>query len=212
MSNFVENFDKYAVKSFEQNHRYMPKSDFAKFTASLHDYGDLSPIVINLNTNTLIGGHRRDEAMDLKSCTFVWTIEYDEPDHQGTLALGYVKYNDALYNVRLVWWDTKTEAIANIAANKLKGHYDLEELINHVDEDILKQGGFSEDELTSFADIEEPTEGSEEIQPTDKRDDIGVLGDDEGISIIIVVQDNFELNDVKQVLDTHLSDFKYKIV
>lgn len=204
----IDSFNPYDIKHYDQNHRYMSKAEFGKFKASLHDFGDLSPIIINLKTGNIIGGHRRDEAMDLKSCKFEWSIKYDEPDHQGTVALGYVVYNNSLYNVRAVYWDVHTEAIANIAANKIRGSYDLESLINDVDPEILKLGGFSEDEITQFQDMAE--EAEEDFK--DKEEEGFEDEETEGISIIIHVEDNFELAEVKRILDEHLVGFSYKIV
>lgn len=96
---------------------------------SLEHFGDLSGIVFNETSQTLVGGHQRSEiAQALGVTDIVIERRYDPPTKTGTVAEGYLMFNGERHSVRSVRWDDSTEKAANIAANKGAGEFDSEAL------------------------------------------------------------------------------------
>ena len=84
---------------------------------------------------------------DINRCEIVLTAEYDKPDVQGTVGLGYVIWSGARYAYRAVRWDERTADKANVVANKAGGMWDFDILANEFDVSDLLEWGFSEIEL-----------------------------------------------------------------
>lgn len=93
---------------------------------SLAHFGDLSGIVFNETSQTLVGGHQRGEVAHVMGVSDV-TIErtYDPPTKTGTVSEGYIVLNGERHAFRGVRWDGKTEKAANIAANKGAGEFEF---------------------------------------------------------------------------------------
>ena len=109
----------------------------------MQEFGDLSGIVVNVNTEHIIGGHQRVKVFDPQ-----WPIKKQAyKDEQGTSAIGHIEtpYGQWLY--REVNWDKEKEAAANIAANKQGGEWDFPKLVDLLGE--LDTGNFDM-ELTGF--------------------------------------------------------------
>lgn len=177
------------LKSLEQlnknpkNPRKISKQDFANLKQSIAKFGDLSGIVFNRTTGRLVGGHQRIEAFNAlpSKAQVIITQNFDQPNQVGTVALGYVDYNNEQYAYREVQWDEATETAANIAANRIQGEFDLDLLaelnqelaqLENADE-MLKLTGQSDKELerlNKMAGIEPesevPDEGTEPEEPT----------------------------------------------
>lgn len=93
---------------------------------SLAHFGDLSGIVFNETSQTLVGGHQRGEVAHVMGVSDV-TIErtYDPPTKTGTVSEGYIMLNGERHAFRGVRWDERKEKAANIAANKGAGEFDI---------------------------------------------------------------------------------------
>ena len=105
----------------------------------------------------------RGDVFNINECEITYTVQYDEPDHQGTVALGYVLWQDALYNYREVRWTAKQCEQANIVANKAGGSFDFDVLANEFEQVDLLEWGFEPFEL-GIEDMPNflPTDGSEQ--------------------------------------------------
>lgn len=145
------------LKANPKNPRSINKHDYDALVASLKEFGDLSGIVFNTVTGQLVGGHQRTEAfkrMGGKRQVII-THRFDEPNRQGTMALGYVDYDNEQYSYREVAWNADKEKAANIAANRIQGQFDLDLLaeitfeISQVEDatGLLKLTGQTEDEI-----------------------------------------------------------------
>lgn len=140
-----------------KNPRKISKEDFENLKRSMAKFGDLSGIVFNRTTGQLVGGHQRIEAfksLPAKKQVII-THQYDQPNQFGTVALGYIDYNNEQYGYREVEWDEATENAANIAANRIQGEFDLDMLaeLNHElaqlenGQELLSLSGQSDKEL-----------------------------------------------------------------
>jgi len=116
------------LKGNPQNPRTISKHDYEALVNSIKRFGDLSGIVFNRRTGQLVGGHQRIEAFKRmggdKSVQITERLE--SPNAKGTVAVGYVYFENEQYAYREVDWDQGTENAANIAANRIQGQFDLD--------------------------------------------------------------------------------------
>ena len=138
-------FDITLVKEFEGNPRYITRERFTKLSHLMLELGDCSGIIIDRNTNSFVGGNRRNEILgvNMEGARVEWAQEYDEPTATGTLKVGYIfdPRNGEPFNLRLVDWTREQCEIANLAANYAGGQTDFDKLFgqnNFNDDTFLK--------------------------------------------------------------------------
>lgn len=139
------------LKPNPRNPRSMSESKAAMLKKSLDEFGDLSGIVYNRVSETLIGGHQRAKVSPDDSQITIVT-EYKKPTRTGTVAEGFVDIDGERFSYREVLWDKKKEKAANIAANKGAGQWDyplLTEWLNELDAENIDMDltMFDKDEL-----------------------------------------------------------------
>jgi hypothetical protein len=146
------------LKEYSKNPRKISEERFVKLTDSLKKLGDLSGIIVNINTNEVIGGNQRTKAFltDRDSYVIEVTKKFPEPRTDGTVAYGYVSRDKGLpteqkFSYREVQWTEDQAEEANIVANKITGQWDYDVLANKFDSDKLLNYGFTEKEL--FGDV-----------------------------------------------------------
>jgi len=109
------------------NPRKISKQDLKRLGDSMRRFGDLSGVVRDLNSDSLIGGHQR-----LKHFDPTWPIKIEErmakPDAVGTVARGYIETPFGKWSYREVRWDENTCKAANVACNNSAGSFDLRAL------------------------------------------------------------------------------------
>lgn len=140
------------LKANPKNPRTIDKHDYAALVVSIKKFGDLSGIVLNVRTGQLVGGHQRTEAFKRMggSKKIIITQRYQnadgtpQPNAKGTVALGYVDFENEHYGYREVDWDANFEFAANIAANRIQGKFDL---------DLLAQVNYEISQLENGADL-----------------------------------------------------------
>jgi DNA modification methylase len=135
------------MKKYHKNPRTLSAKQAAQLRRDLQELGDLSGIVHDINTDEIIGGNQRSEIIDINNCQIVIEKEYPQPTRTGTVAEGYVIWNDERYTYRRVSWTPAQCEKANIVANKAGGSWDFAKLAEEFDLDDLKDWGFDEDEL-----------------------------------------------------------------
>jgi hypothetical protein len=141
------------LKSAGYNPRKISKEKLAALKKSLEEFGDLSGIVFNVRTQTLIGGHQRTKNLDP-----TWPIVKEpQADRTGTVSAGYVETPHGRLTYREVDWPEIKEKQANIAANKHGGEFDdllLKELLEEIklEEPLLDMEliGFDEKEINAI--------------------------------------------------------------
>ena len=155
-------------KQYHKNPRKITGKQMTQLAATLGELGDLSGIVHDLNTDELIGGNQRGKLFDIDNLDIVLTEQFDTPDEQGTVGLGYVVWMGKKYAYRAVRWDAETAEKANVVANKAGGTWDFEILANEFELDELLEWGF------------EPFEFGLEDEKDDKEPpaDFGEYGED----------------------------------
>lgn len=125
------------LKPASYNPRKITAAAEAALGRSLAKFGDLSSVVFNVRTQTLVCGHQRLKTVE-RVARIVKTKHKDE---HGTVALGYIETRDKGRLVyREVDWDEATEKAANIAANAHGGEFDDAKAADLVEE--LLKGGF----------------------------------------------------------------------
>lgn len=158
------------------NPRRISKEDFNNLIQSIKEFGDLSGVVKNITTGTLVGGNQRLEAFKrLSNPVIQITEKLDQADKYGTVAYGYVINDGAKFGYREVEWSLEREKLANVAANRIQGEFDLDLLaqLNYEimqlenGSDLLKLTGQSEDEinrlLKSVGAIDEEPDAGENL-------------------------------------------------
>ena len=135
-------------KSASYNPRVITTEERAKLSKSIDHLGDLSGLVLNKRTNTIVGGHQRISTFKDRKTRMV---THPVKDNHGTVAIGYLEVTTekGIVNVplRIVDWDVRTEKLANIAANNHGGKFDNQKLGKLLAE--LDRGKFDV-ELTGF--------------------------------------------------------------
>lgn len=145
------------MKEFENNPRRITDSDLHVLESNIIELGDLSGIIHDRDTDEIIGGNQRSKVININKCKIEIVKQFEEPDGQGTIALGYVIYKGQKLNYRQVVWNSKQIEKANITANKLGGEFDLV-MLQHFNEKDLLQWGFKDYELFDFGIIDKAGE------------------------------------------------------
>jgi DNA modification methylase len=132
---------------YPTNPRQISRKRHRRLADTLSRLGDISGIVHNLETDQIIGGNQRvsvfqDGAVELVE-------QFEEPDEQGTVGLGFVIWQGKPYAYRQVRWDEATAREANIEANLGGGTWDFDMLANW-DAGELMDFGFDEDMLKDW--------------------------------------------------------------
>ena len=133
------------LQKYHKNPRTLSKRQFELLERDLKELGDLSGIVHDQNTNEIIGGNQR--SIVFEDAEIVIEKTYDKPTKTGTIAEGYVIWNDERYSYRQVKWTKKQSEKANIVANKAGGTFDFDILANEFELDDLLDWGFLDGEL-----------------------------------------------------------------
>jgi len=136
------------MQPYSKNPRQITHKQMDDLKKTLAELGDLSGIVHDLNSDQIIGGNQRSRAMDVNTCEIELTHTAQEPDEQGTVALGFIVWQGKRYAYRRVRWTQKQCERANIIANKAGGSWDYDVLANEFDLIDLFDWGFEHRELS----------------------------------------------------------------
>ena len=131
----------------DYNPRQISSEEYNKLTQSIKEYGLVDPIIINLNNNTIIGGHQRYTVLKEENQK---TQEYN------TLLL--LKKGDigwVFTDKQLTLPDKEHEKGLNLALNKINGEWEYTKLNTLIDE-LLEDTTFDIN-LTGFSDLDVET-------------------------------------------------------
>ena len=133
------------------NPREITEHRLSLLEGSMTEFGDLSGIVFNRATGRLVGGHQRLKKIPPEAYIHR-TEDYDPPTDVGTVAHGFIEYRGERWAYREVDWPVEIEKLANIAANKHGGEFDLpvvRDILDELDTGVLDLtlSGFDEGEL-----------------------------------------------------------------
>lgn len=164
------------LKPAGYNPRKITDEKLAMLKKSLDEFGDLSGVVYNRRTGTLIGGHQRIKTLDP---SWPITIE-DHTDNTGTVASGYIETSHGRLTYREVDWPETKEKAANIAANKHGGEFDndllralVDELrLNDTDMDLI---GFDTDEINELMESGGPEEPRDAEPQIDRAEELNQI-------------------------------------
>ena len=92
------------AKEYHKNPRRISNKQMRELQQNLQDLGDLSGIILDLNSMELIGGNQRSKVMNLAHCEIEYIEQNETPDAQGTVSLGFVLWKGKKYNYREVRW------------------------------------------------------------------------------------------------------------
>lgn len=144
------------LKGNPKNPRKINKHDFESLVRAMKEFGDLSGVVFNRRSGQLVGGHQRTEAFKKLGGQNQVTITetFENPNAQGTVAIGYIGYENERFSYREVDWDHERETAANIAANRIQGQFDLDLLSELTYELSQSENAAQLQELTGQTDDE----------------------------------------------------------
>lgn len=117
-------------KKAKYNPRKITPEALAALNKSIEEFGDLSGVVVNKRTNTLVSGHQRIATLGNKKTKIVTEKREDK---FGTVEVGHIlvkKEDGKVFQIplRIVDWDIRREKLANIAANNHGGEFDNQKL------------------------------------------------------------------------------------
>jgi ParB-like chromosome segregation protein Spo0J len=110
-----------------KNPRWMPEAVQESLQASLMEFGLVEPLVLNLRTKQIVGGHQRLDALVAQGADIAPVVEIDV--------------------------DAAAETTLNLSLNKIRGDWDYEKLailLNDIPDDQLLATGFSAEEASSI--------------------------------------------------------------
>ena len=144
------------MKHYHKNPRQITKQQLQDLSHDLKALGDLSGITHDLDTDEIITGNQRCEALPGIMSGLIQpeiTQRFDPPLEDGTALLGYFIIGGRMYSYRAVkGWDDDKRERANVRANKRGGTWDFNMLANDFELPDLLSDGFSEFELAGYFD------------------------------------------------------------
>jgi len=135
------------MKIYANNPRTIEEEELQNLENWMKEFGDLSGIVHDLNSDQLVGGNQRSKIVDINEAEIEIVEVFDEPTAQGTTALGYVLFAGEKFTYRQVRWTPEKCERANLIANKAGGDWDYLALAEFFDPAVLAGVGFDEDFL-----------------------------------------------------------------
>lgn len=136
------------LKPAPYNPRTITDDKLAALGKSMKEFGDISGVVMNIQTGNLVGGHQRMKHFDPS-----WPIKKRKhADATGTVALGEIETPFGVWSYREVDWPKPKEIAANISANQSGGLFDypvLKDLLIEIKDSDLDMDliGFDDSEL-----------------------------------------------------------------
>ena len=198
------------MKKYHKNPRALTKKQFELLKRDLQELGDLSGIVHDINSDEIISGNQRSEIFDINMCKMEIIKEYETPTRTGTIAEGFVYYNDERFTYRKVDWTPEQCEKANVVANKAGGSWDMDILANMFDMENLMDWGFSEKELLELdfgIDKDGLTEDDnipEDVETVCKTGDLWQLGNHR-----LLCGDATKEDDVKRLMNGKKADMVF---
>lgn len=146
----------FTLVHFDNNPRHISRDQFERLQKTMHEYGDLSGIIINLKeqpdgktVGELVGGNQRSEAAQFLTQKPIIEQEYKKPLADGTVARGYFDLDGKHFACRFVRWDAEKALNANLIANAAGGAWDWDLLAN-IPPETLSEVGFDDEMLKNI--------------------------------------------------------------
>lgn len=128
------------MQQYSKNPRKISEAQLEQLKQNIQELGDLSGIVHDLNTDEIISGNQRSKVININECEIEIVKQYDEPNEQGTIAFGFVIFENQRLNYRQVRWNEKQREKACITANALGGEWDYKILDTFDNHDLVDWG------------------------------------------------------------------------
>lgn len=90
------------MKQYHKNPRKITDAQLQQLKENIQELGDLSGIVHDLNTDEIISGNQRSKVININECEIEIVKQYDEPNEQGTIAFGFIIFENQRLNYRQV--------------------------------------------------------------------------------------------------------------
>lgn len=132
------------MQQYSKNPRKISEAQLEQLKQNIQELGDLSGIVHDLNTDEIISGNQRSKVININECEIEIVKQYNEPNEQGTIAFGFVIFENQRLNYRQVRWNDKQREKACITANALGGEFDYKILQSEFDTELLKGWGIED--------------------------------------------------------------------
>lgn len=132
------------MQQYSKNPRKISEAQLEQLKQNIQELGDLSGIVHDLNTDEIISGNQRSKVININECEIEIVKKYDKPNEQGTIAFGFVIFENQRLNYRQVRWNEKQREKACITANALGGEFDYKILQSEFDTELLKGWGIED--------------------------------------------------------------------
>ena len=177
----------------DYNPRKISDKDFDKLKKSLKEFGLVDPIIINLKTNNIIGGHQRFDVL------------YNDDPNKDLYLMELGDIGWVLEDTELHIKDEAHEKALNLALNRMGGEFDIEKLNPLLDElEELDLG-----ELTGFdLDLEEISYDIEVVYSDDDEED-DYDGDDDDYFYEIESDDKDSVESDRESAKTPNRTIKY---
>lgn len=130
------------IQPADYNPRFITTDELNKLANSIHSFGFVDPIIVNLKNNRIVGGHQRYKVL---------MEDYDNNKTLNLLELGDIGWAFPDSDIKIE--NDDQEKALNIALNKIQGQWDdtkLAELFKDIDADEgfdVTLTGFSEFEV-----------------------------------------------------------------
>jgi hypothetical protein len=138
---------------YKNNPRVLSPEQEDLLRMSIKEFGDLSGITHDINTDEIITGNQRSKTIDINSCEIQIVKKNSKPDKFGTIAYGFIDTDKGKLFYRQVDWTEQQIERACIAANKLGGIWDYVKLSESFDISELEKWGFLKQEIMYIKNI-----------------------------------------------------------
>ncbi len=138
------------MRHYLHNPRRITNAQMARLKTTLAELGDLGGVIVNVETQEIVGGNQRVKAMNAYNAPITITQTFDPPTPQGTVALGYIEHAGERFAYRAVKWTSEQCQRANIVANAAGGSWDWDLLASEFPAELLVSSGLDADALAAM--------------------------------------------------------------
>lgn len=126
---------------FQDNPRTITDRKKRELEKSIRQFGDISGIVHELNSDEIITGNQRMKAIGFTKKDIVILQEFNPPLSDGTEKVGYIEKDGVRLNYRAVRLSEDQAAVASLSANMMGGRFD-ESKFKRFSDAVLEKCGF----------------------------------------------------------------------
>lgn len=150
----------------------------------IEELGDLAGVVYCVENKAYVGGNQRSDIFDGSDIQIV--ERYDTPTQNGTIAHGYIQYNNEKYSYREVSFTESQFKKACVVANNDGGSFDWD-ILDSWDSDELSEWGLDDIDYSKGLEVNSMSDEDVDIEA-----DFDPIGLSSGLQRVVFIFDGKE--------------------